>query len=239
MSDKQHCYLVSWKAASGAFGHADIRLDAPWGWDSCNEVVDIIVGMYPHLQGEAVVIQFVMPIASEVSLQTTTVYPWLVSISFFDKELRQFVPFSLLTHRYDDGLITKEDIDEGLSEFLKDQIGDNLWQVTFFGRMASYTMKTERDTTAPASEQHKSAQDITICRSDERDMEMSEITAGAIEFIGTLDNGFCHKHPDTPRLKHPFMQTASYPPQSVMYCPECEPGVAEWDKQLRNGKGNQ
>lgn len=68
-----------------------------------------------------------------------TLYPWLVSISFFDKELRQFVPFSLITHRYDDGLITKEDLHEYLREWIKGEIGDNLYTITFFGRMAPYS----------------------------------------------------------------------------------------------------
>ncbi|MFH2476640.1 hypothetical protein [Citrobacter freundii] len=70
---------------------------------------------------------------------TVTVYPWLVSISFFDKELHQFVPFSLVTHRYDDGLITKEDLHEDLREWIKGEIGDNLYTITFFGRMAPYS----------------------------------------------------------------------------------------------------
>ena len=88
--------------------------------------------------------------------------------------------------------------------------------------------------------QDESAQNPIICRSDERNMEMPEIAAGVIKFIGSLDNGFCHKHPDTPLLKHPCMQLAVYPPRPATYCPKCEPHVAEWeerDKQLRKGKG--
>lgn len=49
----------------------------------------------------------------------------------------------------------------------------------------------------------------------------------------------CHKHPETALQVHPLEQLMSYPPQSKMYCPECEPGVAEWaelDKQFRQGR---
>lgn len=90
-------------------------------------------------------------------------------------------------------------------------------------------------------EQDESAQHPIICRSDERLMETPDVTDEAVKVIGSLnDNGFCHKHPDTPRLKHPYMQLMVYPPRSATYCPKCEPHVAEWeerDKQLRKGKG--
>ncbi|HBZ4191450.1 TPA: ead/Ea22-like family protein [Klebsiella pneumoniae] len=49
----------------------------------------------------------------------------------------------------------------------------------------------------------------------------------------------CHKHLETALQVHPFEQLMSYPPQPKMYCPECEPGVAEWaerDKQFRQGR---
>ncbi|WP_323116873.1 hypothetical protein [Klebsiella quasivariicola] len=49
----------------------------------------------------------------------------------------------------------------------------------------------------------------------------------------------CHKHPETVLQVHPFEQLMSHPPQPKMYCPECEPGVAEWaerDKQFRQGR---
>ncbi|ENZ8018051.1 TPA: hypothetical protein ACQ7DO_002904 [Klebsiella pneumoniae] len=38
---------------------------------------------------------------------------------------------------------------------------------------------------------------------------------------------YCHKHPETVLQVHPFEQLMSHPPQPKMYCPECEPGVAE------------
>ncbi|WP_225988632.1 hypothetical protein [Leclercia adecarboxylata] len=89
--------------------------------------------------------------------------------------------------------------------------------------------------------QDESAQYPIICRSDERLMETPDITGETVKLIGSFnDDGFCHKHPMTAMRVHPLMQTASYPPQPVMYCPECEPRVAEWaerDKKLRNGKG--
>lgn len=69
---------------------------------------------------------------------TVTVYPWLVSISSFEKDMRMWIPFTLITHRYDDGLITKEDLHENLREWIKGEIGDNLYTITFFGRMAPY-----------------------------------------------------------------------------------------------------
>lgn len=40
---------------------------------------------------------------------------------------------------------------------------------------------------------------------------------------------FCSKHPQTKRVVHPYMCTASMPPQPCYYCPECEPDVAEWE----------
>ncbi|SAF94447.1 Uncharacterised protein [Enterobacter hormaechei] len=87
----------------------------------------------------------------------------------------------------------------------------------------------------------ESAQHPIICRSDERLMETPDITGETVKLIGSFnDDGFCHKHPMKAMRVHPLMQTASYPPQPVMYCPECEPRVAEWaerDKKLRNGKG--
>lgn len=75
---------------------------------------------------------------SESKDGTVTVYPWLVSISFFEKDMRMWTPYTLVTHRYDDGLITKEDLHEGLREWIKGEIGDNLYTITFFGRMAPY-----------------------------------------------------------------------------------------------------
>lgn len=59
-----------------------------------------------------------------------------------------------------------------------------------------------------------------IVTSDERKMELPR----------------CSKHPETDLQVHPFEQLMSYPPRPVMYCPLCEPSVAEWvalDKQLR------
>lgn len=77
--------------------------------------------------------------------------------------------------------------------------------------------------------------------SDERLMKTPDITGETVKVIGSFnDDGFCHKHPDTPRLKHPYMQLMTYPPRPATYCPECEPHVAEWedrDKKLRKGKG--
>lgn len=40
---------------------------------------------------------------------------------------------------------------------------------------------------------------------------------------------FCSKHPQTKRVVHPYMCTASMPSQPCYYCPECEPDVAEWE----------
>lgn len=77
--------------------------------------------------------------------------------------------------------------------------------------------------------------------SDERLMKTPDITDEAVKVIGSFnDNGFCHKHLDTPLLKHPYMQLSVYPPRPATYCPKCEPHVAEWeerDKQLRKSKG--
>ncbi len=77
--------------------------------------------------------------------------------------------------------------------------------------------------------------------SDERLMKTPDITGETVKVIGSFnDDGFCHKHPDTPRLKHPYMQLMVYPPRPATYCPKCEPHVAEWeerDKQLRKRKG--
>lgn len=77
--------------------------------------------------------------------------------------------------------------------------------------------------------------------SDERLMKTPDITGETVKVIGSFnDDVFCHKHPDTPRLKHPYMQLMVYPPRPATYCPKCEPHVAEWedrDKKLRKGKG--
>lgn len=58
-----------------------------------------------------------------------------------------------------------------------------------------------------------------IVTSDERKMELPR----------------CSRHPETELLVHPFEQLMSYPPQPVMYCPLCNPSVAErvgMEKQL-------
>ena len=50
------------------------------------------------------------------------------------------------------------------------------------------------------------------------------------------EHGFCHKHPDTRRLTHPYIQLMTYPPRPSIYCPKCDPNVTEWvemDKKLR------
>lgn len=77
--------------------------------------------------------------------------------------------------------------------------------------------------------------------SDERLMKTPDITGETVKVIGSFnDDGFCHKHPDTPLLKHPYMQLMVYPPRPATYCPKCEPHIAEWedrDKKLRKGKG--
>ncbi|MGS3118814.1 hypothetical protein [Escherichia coli] len=155
----QHWYLVSWKAAGGTFGHADVGLDEPWARGSAQEAVELIAGAYPELQGKTIIIQSVMRI------QPSECPP----------------------------------------------------------------------------KQDESAQHPIICRSDERLMKTPDITDEAVKVIGSFnDNGFCHKHPDTPRLKHPYMQLMVYPPRPATYCPKCEPHVAEWeerDKQLRKSKG--
>ncbi|WP_312227577.1 hypothetical protein [Pseudescherichia sp.] len=47
----------------------------------------------------------------------------------------------------------------------------------------------------------------------------------------------CSKHPEITLQTNPFELLMSYPPRPVMYCPECEPWVAERvevDKQLRH-----
>ena len=49
---------------------------------------------------------------------------------------------------------------------------------------------------------------------------------------------FCTEH-EVEMVAHPFKQLMSHPPKPAMYCPECEPSVAEWveiDKQLRQWK---
>ncbi|WP_116339155.1 hypothetical protein [Enterobacter cloacae] len=51
------------------------------------------------------------------------------------------------------------------------------------------------------------------------------------------EHGFCHKHPDTRLLTHPYIQLMTYPPRPAIYCPKCDPNVTEWvemDKKLRN-----
>ncbi|MGP8953529.1 hypothetical protein ACT024_10330 [Enterobacter mori] len=45
---------------------------------------------------------------------------------------------------------------------------------------------------------------------------------------------FCSKHPQAKRVVHPYMCTASMPPQPCYYCPECEPDVAEWEAKWGN-----
>lgn len=50
------------------------------------------------------------------------------------------------------------------------------------------------------------------------------------------EHGFCHKHPDTRLLTHPYIQLMTYPPRPAIYCPKCDPNVTEWvemDKKLR------
>lgn len=74
-----------------------------------------------------------------------------------------------------------------------------------------------------------------VCRSDERLMEMPS----SVKITGWRADGCCHKHPDTPLLKHPYMQLTVYPSRPATYCPKCEPHVAEWeerDKQLRQNQ---
>ncbi|MDN2616454.1 hypothetical protein OB912_15935 [Enterobacter kobei] len=55
-------------------------------------------------------------------------------------------------------------------------------------------------------------------------------TGKAIHVVGS-NSEFCSKHPQTKRVVHPYIRTASMPSQPVYYCPECEPGVAEWEKK--------
>lgn len=38
----------------------------------------------------------------------------------------------------------------------------------------------------------------------------------------------CCRHHETILQVHPFEQLMSHPPQPKMYCPECEPSIAEW-----------
>lgn len=50
------------------------------------------------------------------------------------------------------------------------------------------------------------------------------------------EHGFCHKHPDTRLLTHPYIQLMTYPPRPAIYGPKCDPNVTEWvemDKKLR------
>lgn len=55
----------------------------------------------------------------------------------------------------------------------------------------------------------------------------------AILSTGVLSD-FCSKHPQTKRVVHPYMCTASMPPQPCYYCPECEPDVADWEAKWGN-----
>ena len=50
----------------------------------------------------------------------------------------------------------------------------------------------------------------------------------AILATGILSD-FCSKHPQTKRVVHPFMRTASMPSRPIYYCPECDPDVADWE----------
>ncbi|WP_270588455.1 hypothetical protein [Enterobacter roggenkampii] len=42
------------------------------------------------------------------------------------------------------------------------------------------------------------------------------------------EHGFCHKHPDTRLLTHPYIQLMTYPARPAIYCPKCDPNVTEW-----------
>lgn len=57
-----------------------------------------------------------------------------------------------------------------------------------------------------------------VATSDERNMEITR----------------CSKHADTALQVHPFEQLMSYPPRPKMYCPECEPGMAEHAERENN-----
>jgi len=127
-----------------------------------------------------------------------------------------------------------------MTEVTKGRIEQFIKNPLEYGLTRSEQMEMARQLLARL-EQDESAQHPIICRSDERLMETPNITGETVKLIGSFnDDGFCHKHPDTPRLKHPYMQLMVYPPRPATYCPKCEPHVAEWedrDKKLRNGKG--
>lgn len=185
------------------------------------------------------------PPQSESENEPVTVYPWVVSIMVFEKDLHQWIPYCVYILKNNDGLLTRIDLEVLLREEIKGHIGDRNYQITFFGRVAPYSESEEpqivNDESVAVNNSTKaivdwtiksqaSSQDIsfhmsgTTCRSDERMMEM--IT--------------CGKHPMTAMRSHPFLQLSSYPPRTPLYCPECEPHVAEWedrDKKLRKGKG--
>lgn len=44
----------------------------------------------------------------------------------------------------------------------------------------------------------------------------------------------CRTHPQTALQVHPFEMLMSLPPKQKMYCPECEPGVAERIDMMKN-----
>jgi len=50
-----------------------------------------------------------------------------------------------------------------------------------------------------------------------------------IIIIGNSD--YCSKHTGVRLMKHPYNILASEPPETAMYCPECEPNVKEWAEQ--------
>ena len=73
------------------------------------------------------------------------------------------------------------------------------------------------------------------------DMVNSPVTPGGFVYLSppmsartVVKSYCCQRHPETALQVHPFEMLMSFPPKPKMYCPECDPGVAEWIEMMKN-----